>query len=276
MGEWNEEARHLGHERPLQPGGEASAATAAQSRSLHVGDDLQRWGRSLSFTTDHTLALSLAASQPRSLTRSPSPSPSLPPSHSPSTPLPLPPLSHSRAPPGSRRAGGRHKLPRRHPGPQAMRALMRRLPARGREGRSPWSCTYAGEVCGRRDEGGHEVVREAAVAVVVVVVGWGVEVWVGGGGHQSPRFIAPWMPQSVSLYLHTCAGGEGAFCGRRHRGGHSVQVSEDAVPILQVALVGASLPHGEGAGSTRERRRAAGDWPQPHRCSTPAEHHGDR
>ena len=63
-----------------------------------------------------------------------------------------------------------------------MRALMRRLPARGREGRSPWSCTYAGEVCGRRDEGGHEVVREAAVAVVVVVVGWGVEVWVGGGG----------------------------------------------------------------------------------------------
>ena len=126
--------------------------------------------------------LSPSASHPRTLTRSPLPSPSPPPSHSPCTPLPLPPLSHSRAPPGSR-AGGRHKLPRRHPAcPQAMRALMRRLPARGREGRSPWSCTYAGEVCGRRDEGGHEVVREAAVAVVVVVVGWGVEVWVGGGG----------------------------------------------------------------------------------------------
>ena len=56
----------------------------------------------------------------------------------------------------------------------------------------------------------------------------------------------------------------------------AAQVSEDAVPILQVALVGASLPHGEGAGSTRERRRAARDWPQPHRCSTTAgEHHGD-
>ena len=55
----------------------------------------------------------------------------------------------------------------------------------------------------------------------------------------------------------------------------AAQVSEDAVPILQVALVGASLPHGEGAGSTRERRRAARDWPQPHCCSTTGEHHGD-
>ena len=45
--------------------------------------------------------------------------------------------------------------PRRHPGmARAMQALMRRLPAPDREARSPWSCTYAGEVRGPRDTRG--------------------------------------------------------------------------------------------------------------------------
>jgi hypothetical protein len=220
----------------------------------------------LSPTLSPPLALNLSPStsrpQPLALNLSPPPSPSRPPSHPPSTPLP--PLRLRRAPPGGGSRIPPTTPPRHAPsdagpnaalacsGPRRTISLVLYLRERG-----------AGDVI--------RVVRETAVVAVVaaVVVGWGVEVWVRGSGHQSPRLIAPSMPQSVSLYLNASAGGEGALCSSRHRGGSCAQVSEDAVLILQVALVGTSLPHGEGAGSTREGDRAAGDWPEPHRGDQP-------
>ena len=111
--------------------------------------------------------------------------------------------------------------------------------------------------------------------MAVLVLGWGV----GGRGEGERAPVAALhrtldAPVCVIVPERAGAGGEDAFCSRRHRGGRCAQVSEDTVVISQVALVCPPLPHGEGAGSTRERDRASGRS-KPQHPGTSSEHHGD-